>query len=1015
MTSTLKIIHLEDLESDAELVQRELKRGGIPFELKWVKNKATFIEALASYPADLILSDHSLPSMTSKDALLLVKERNISIPLILITATISEEYAVEIMRLGAYDYILKDRMQRLSHAIEMAMEKWRGEKEKEIYLSNLVQSEQKFRGLIENGSDIIMLLDERYGISYRSPNYSRITGWESNTLNSYFDLEKIHPEDRSSFEEQFKQVLNHPHLTTPVSFRELHNDGEHHWMEGTLTNLLHDASIKGIVSNIRDVTERKKTEGLLQQSRYLLNKATEVAHIGYFTADASTMTGYWSDEVCRIYGIPPGTFDGKLETFISFIHEQDKARVLEKVEKALQGKEPYRLDHRIVRPDGSICWVHHNGEVSFSENGQPLKIIGITQEVTEQKVLEEILREYNDRFEIVSKATNDAIWDWDIEKDAILWNHGIETIFGYTIQKMETPNSWWAEKIHPNDHVRVQNELSETFKRTETNWSSEYQYLCADGNYKHVLDRAYVLYNNSRPVRMIGAMQDITEQKRSLKEIEKLSLVASKTHNSVIITDPEGKIEWVNQAFNDLTEYTAEEAKGVKPGLLLQGPETNKSTVKRISENLKSYQEITEEILNYTKSGRKYWIRLSISPVFDNAKVLNHFIAVMLDITEQKEFETKITTIARELSSLIENANVPIFGVDRNGYINEWNKVTSEISAYTKDEVLGQKWINLLDSSIHENVNIIIQKVLKGHSVSNYELPFQNKEGKRLTFLISISPRKDVNNTIIGLICLAQDLTEVSTYRKGLEKIVEERTRDLNIALQKEKELVEMKSKFVSIASHEFRTPLSTISLATGFLRKYKNKLDTAEVDKKLEHIEQQIQHMVYLLDDVLLVGKADAGKMQANLTTVETSFFRELAQEVVKSTGKKHKLHFIDKCERASIVTDEKLVRNIIINLITNAIKFSPEETKVHVSVQCNKNTFILSVQDFGIGIPQADIENVFQSFSRASNVGTIEGTGLGLSIVKKAVDLLNGSIEVVSELDVGTTFLVTLPLGND
>lgn len=1014
MTSTLKIIHLEDLDTDAELVQRELKRGGIPFELKWVKNKTAFIEALATYPADLILSDHSLPSMTSIDALLLVKERNISIPFLLVTATISEEYAVEVMKLGAYDYILKDRMQRLSHAIEMAMEKWRGEKEKEIYLNNLIQSEQKFRGLIENGSDIIMLIDAHRTISYRSPNYTRITGWKSGEWTPSLSFEKIHPEDRHFLEEQFEQVLNHPSTTTQISFRERHKDDEYHWMEGTLTNLLYDASIRGIVSNIRDVTERKKTEGLLQQSRYLLNKATEVAHIGYFTADAHTMTGYWSDEVCRIYGIPPGSFDGRLETFISFIHEQDKERVLERIEKALQGKEPYRLDHRIVRPNGSICWVHHTGEVSFSENGQPLTIIGVTQEITEQKVLEEILREYNDRYDIVSKATNDAIWDWDIEKDAILWNHGIETIFGYGIRKMETPHSWWAKKVHAADYERVQRGLSETFNKGETHWASEYQYLCADGSYKYVLDRAYVVYKDSRPVRMIGAMQDITEQKRFLKEIEKLSLVASKTNNSVIITDPEGRIEWVNQAFTDLTEYTAEEVYGIKPGKLLQGSETHKSTAKRISQKLKHHEEITEDILNYAKSGRKFWVRLSISPVFDDTKKLNHFIAVMLDITEQKDFETKITTIARELSSLIENANVPIFGVDRNGYINEWNKVTSEISAYTKDEVLGQKWINLLDSSIHENVNKIIQKVLKGNPVSNYELPFQNKEGKRLTLLISISPRKDVNNSIVGLICLAQDLTELTAYRKGLEKIVEERTRDLNIALQKEKELVEMKSKFVSIASHEFRTPLSTISLATGFLRKYKNKLDTVDVDKKLEHIEQQIQHMVYLLDDVLLVGKADAGKMQANYTSVETAFFKELAQEVVKSTGQRHKLQFNEDCEMTVVLTDEKLVRNIVINLITNAFKFSPQGTQIRVGVQCSKNKLTLSVQDFGIGIPPPEIENLFQSFSRASNVGTIEGTGLGLSIVKKAVDLLNGSIEVVSELDVGTTFLVTLPLNN-
>lgn len=1012
VNTKLKILHLEDLASDAELVERELQRSSINFEIRLVKNKTDFTQALTDYPADIILSDHSLPSMTSADALQLVNKHGITVPFILITATISEEYAVEIMKMGAYDYILKDRLQRLPHALENALEKWRNQKEKEIYLSNLIQSEQKFRGLIENGSDLINLIDQNFKILYRSPNYQRITGWTSEDMGPTFNRDLIHTEDRQKMSENLEEVLKNPGKVFQIHYRLKHKSGHYLYLEGTMINLLHNASTKGIVSNFRDVTERKNAEEQLQQSRYLLSKATEVAHIGYFSANAKTNQGYWSDEVCRIYGIEPGTFDGRTETFLDFIHERDKDHVIEKIQKALRGEAPYRLDHRIIRKDGSIRWVHHTGEVSFTENGEPEDIIGITQEVTDRKTMEEILREFNDRFEIVSKATNDAIWDWNIEKDVVLWNHGIKTIFGYDLAMNESTNEWWSAKIHPSDYKRITQELWETFNDNKANWTAHYQYKCADGSYKHVLDRAYVIYQDNRPIRMIGAMQDITLQKNATEEIEKLSLVASKTNNPVMITDSAGRLEWVNQAFTNLTEYTLEEVIGVKPGLLLQGTETDRTVVKRINEKLNAQQEITEELLNYSKSGRRFWIRLSISPVFDSYKTLTHFIAVVSDITEQKEFEVKITSIARELTNIIENANVPIFGIDRNGYINDWNKITAEISGFSKNEVLGKKWLNLLDISIHAKVIEIIEKVLLGNPVSNYELPFTNKEGKRIILLISISPRRDADNNIVGLICLGQDLTEVTLYRKGLEKLVEERTRELNTALQKEKELVELKSKFVSIASHEFRTPLSSISLATGFIRKYKDRIDLADIDKKLEHIERQVQHMVYLLDDVLLVGKADAGKIHANLSPVNVAIFKELVEDVAKSTGKNHALHSIYEYPDTTIVTDEKLIRNIIINLITNAIKFSPGAEKINVTLSITGSRFVFIVQDFGIGIPETDLKDLFQSFSRASNVGTIEGTGLGLSIVKKAVDLLNGSIEVKSKLAEGTTFTVTIPL---
>ncbi|NJM26653.1 MAG: HAMP domain-containing histidine kinase, partial [Bacteroidia bacterium] len=277
---------------------------------------------------------------------------------------------------------------------------------------------------------------------------------------------------------------------------------------------------------------------------------------------------------------------------------------------------------------------------------------------------------------------------------------------------------------------------------------------------------------------------------------------------------------------------------------------------------------------------------------------------------------------------------------------------------------------------------------------------------------MSVSPRRDVNKNIVGAICVGQDLTEVIRYRQGLERMVDDRTRELNVALQKEKELVEMKSKFVSIASHEFRTPLTTISIASGFIKKYKHKLNPGDIDQKLANIDKQVDHMTHLLDDVLMIGKSEAGKIMINVDPVDLAdLIRQLVSEVEQSTRKSHDIIFSFDTRYRTFNTDEKLIRNIVINILTNAIKFSPGKDKVYLVADDQLELLRIQVRDEGLGIPEDDMKNLFGSFYRASNVASIQGTGLGLSIVKKAVELLQGSIKVESQLGRGTTVTITLP----
>lgn len=235
---------------------------------------------------------------------------------------------------------------------------------------------------------------------------------------------------------------------------------------------------------------------------------------------------------------------------------------------------------------------------------------------------------------------------------------------------------------------------------------------------------------------------------------------------------------------------------------------------------------------------------------------------------------------------------------------------------------------------------------------------------------------------------------------------------DIRSALEKEKELNLLKSRFISTASHEFRTPLTTILSSAELLESYGEQWTQ---DKKLKHIQRiqlAVKHMTELLNDVLLIGKAEAGKLEFNPILLDLIEFCSILVEEIQLTTITHKIAFYTQNQCPKAYLDEKLLRHILENLLSNAIKYSPQGGTVNFDLVCEQEKVIFRIQDRGIGIPAADLDKLFDSFHRASNVGTISGTGLGLSIVKKAVELHGGQIVVQSQVGVGTEFIVTLPL---
>ncbi|MDB9487917.1 hybrid sensor histidine kinase/response regulator [Dolichospermum circinale CS-1225] len=253
--------------------------------------------------------------------------------------------------------------------------------------------------------------------------------------------------------------------------------------------------------------------------------------------------------------------------------------------------------------------------------------------------------------------------------------------------------------------------------------------------------------------------------------------------------------------------------------------------------------------------------------------------------------------------------------------------------------------------------------------------------------------------------------------KNELENRVAERTAELSQALEKEKELNQLKSRFITMASHEFRTPLAIISSSSGILQNFSDRLSEKRKQEHLETIQNTIKHIIQVLDDVLMINQAEAEKIELKLEPLDIIKFCRHLKEEIEASFRSHEIDFyIDLGDEIFnnyqlVLIDKKLLRQIITNLLTNAIKYSPDHKLVNFSLSRKDNQLIFKISDYGIGIPPSDQVHLFEYFQRGSNVGTLPGTGLGLSIVKKCVDLHQGEITLDSELGKGTVFTVILP----
>lgn len=388
------------------------------------------------------------------------------------------------------------------------------------------------------------------------------------------------------------------------------------------------------------------------------------------------------------------------------------------------------------------------------------------------------------------------------------------------------------------------------------------------------------------------------------------------------------------------------------------------------------------------------------------------------------------------LRAIIDNAIDGIITIDARGQIESINPAACKLFQYLPEDVIGKNVSVLMpppDKQQHDEYLGRYQRTGHAHIIGiGREVTGLRKDGTQFPFRLAVSEVKYSGRQIYaGFI---HDLSrekeaehQLKEYAAHLEELVEERTlslrqtvealsqakEEVSISLGKEKELGQLKSRFVSMASHEFRTPLSAVQLSASLIDKYAQPFDNPNITKHVARIKHAVGNLTGILNDFLSLEKLEAGRVEPTFTDFDLVKLAEEITEEMQMLAKQNQNIIYQHTGLSHVANlDTNLLKNCIINLIANAIKYSGENTFIEFNTEINEAGYHITVKDNGIGIPEADQKHLFEAFFRAHNTGNIPGTGLGLNIVERYASLMNGTIDFKSNVNKGTLFTISFPI---
>jgi len=703
----LRILYVEDIETDVEYISRVLRKSNITFDLQVVSSKDSYIAALCDFLPDLILSDHNLPDINSLEALDILKKTGILIPFILVTGTVSEEFAAQVILKGADDYILKDRPERLPIAIKNVLEKFRIEKEQRNSEEKLSASEKRFRAMIEKSADMITLASTDEIILYVSPSVTKLLGYSQEEFLGLRISALCHPDDLARLMSSWAGLINKPFDSLFFEQRFLHKNGSYSWFEGSVTNLLHDPAVGALVSNIRDITERKLAEEKLTNANLMYAFISHINQAIVHTVDEQALFNV----VCQI-AVVIGKFDlacidtldepnkklnliaqnnvspAFIDLFSSIEYPENGA-----IAKVLRHDKYYIVEDYSKEPEQNF-WRQYAFTSEFkSAISIPLKkshkihyILSLFSKNThafnrdEIKLLEEAamdisfaldifeqerhrrqmqdkVAESEQRLQVAQAIAHFGNWKLDFSTGVIECSEETCRIYGISFDNNLLSQKEWLAFIHPDDLdyvMKVTNESHETL----SNISFHHRIVRRDGTTRYIFSHTHFELNaEGKPFGLYGVAHDETETKEAVTALAhseaNLRLIVDTIPQCLFAKDYNGKFVFVNRSFAALYGLAKENLVNELISKIIPVKSEADNFISEDQEVITSgkINTIGEHVFTDSLGAKRIFstVKIPFTIIGTNEKAV---LGISMDITNQKKHELKIETQNKRLREI---------------------------------------------------------------------------------------------------------------------------------------------------------------------------------------------------------------------------------------------------------------------------------------------------------------------------------------------------------------------------
>lgn len=1021
----LRILILEDMPVDAALINHELRRAGLAFCSKRVETSEQFLHEIQHHHPDIILSDHGLPHFDGFTALAIAQDKCPDVPFIFVTGSLGEEMAVETLKSGATDYVLKNRLAtNLVPAVRQALREADERKKRRAAERALHESEERFRRLVEGVKDYaIFMLDCDGSISSWNAGAEWIQGYRANDIiGRHFSM--FYPK------EDIKSGLPVKDLETAANEgrREiegwrLRKGGQHFWANAVITALRDEKGhLRGFAHVTRDITERRRVQQALEASEARKGAILETALDAIISIDHEGKVQEWNPAAERMFGCLRADALGQemaeliIPPRIREQHRQGLALLVAGREARLLGR---RLEMTAQRTNGKEFPV----ELAITQvlGDGPPTFTGFVRDITERKQAENALRESEARKGAILQAAFDAVITIDDQARVHEWNTAAERILGYSRsaalgRRMEelviAPGLREAYEDKLVDYLitGVGSLLGRPIELTAQR--ADGAQFPAELTITHVPVEGVTLYT--------CFLRDISERKQAQEELRQSEeryrmLVEGVEDYAIYMLDLEGRIATWNAGAQRIAGYEAHEIIGQHFSQLYPPEDIEHHKPEQALKIALAQGHYQEESLRVRKDGKRYWVNATLTALRDPEGKLCGFSKIHRDITARKRAEEAVRQSEERYRMLVDGVeDYAIFMLDPEGRVATWNAGSERIIGCAAGEILGQPMARFFPAEeVEHGRPDLLLKAAAAQDRCQDDGWRLRQDGSRYWASVVYTALRDPEGKLLGFSVIARDMTarkqaeeEIQRLNAELEQRVIDRTAQLQAAYQ------EMESFSYSI-SHDLRAPLRHIQGFVEMLQEATAEKLDEESRKLLATISGSAVQMGVLIDALLefsRMGRVDVSKEQVNLAQLVNSVRNDLQQDM-KGRNVEWQTGPLD-----NVWADPALLRQVLFNLASNALKYTRtrEKALIELGTTQTDREVIFHIRDNGVGFDMNYAGKLFGVFQRLHRAADFDGTGIGLANVKRIIQRHGGRVWAEGVVNSGATFFFSLPNPN-